>query len=39
MCGIEPGSAIGVDAALHLERGGIEFDDGETAEEFFLGVK
>ena len=36
---VEPFGTGSEDAALHLKRSGIEFDDGKSAEEFFLGIK
>jgi len=30
---------VAKDAALHLKRGGIEFDDAEASEEFLGGIK
>jgi hypothetical protein len=37
--GVEPARAGGEDAAAHLEGGGIEFEDGEAAEKFFVGIE
>jgi hypothetical protein len=37
--GVEPASARGENAALHLEGGGIEFDDTESAEKLFGGIE
>ena len=37
--GVEPTGASGEDTAAHVEGGGVEFDNGETAEEFFIGVE
>ena len=37
--GIEPTSPRGEDTAFHLEGGGVELDDTETAEEFFVGIE
>ena len=36
---VEPASASGKDAALHLKSGGIEFDDTKAAEEFFVRIE
>ncbi len=36
---VEPLSAVGEDAAAHLESGGVEFDDGEATEEILLGIE
>jgi len=37
--GVEPTGARGEDTAFHLEGGGVELDDTETAEEFFVGIE
>jgi len=37
--GVEPAGARGKDAALHLEGGGIEFDDGKPAKEILSGIE
>lgn len=36
---VEPASAGGENAAADLEGGGIQFEDGKAAEEFFFGVE
>ena len=37
--GVQPVGAGGEDAALHLKCDGVEFDDGEAAEELFGGIE